>query len=309
MVHLEAERTNVEINASQPGIEVLGHVYAPTGLPFSEEPDQIVIDIKREAEWPSLDKDGDFMPVSSRRLIRQEYIFIHDEPVSSKDSNNEPNLEQVGHDNGETANGEASNQAMVDNKLTAEHTGKRENVARLLEVQNWVSSPHKEALVFFLPGFNSCLEKFLQNLGQLMAMTKISAHAYPIIFAWPNGQVPTYRHASAISATDRNKELFLQLMRGLSSSGIRHVHFMSHSMGVQTLLSAFGDKIDGSRSDVSQCFRLDYSFADGPLDKELMIFKSIMMLNPDFPCGSVRGPCLPLHSTDVQSYYCCRRPE
>jgi esterase/lipase superfamily enzyme len=86
-----------------------------------------------------------------------------------------------------------------------------------------------------------------------------------------------------MSATDRNKELFLQLVRGLSSSGICHVHFMSHSMGVQTLLSAFGDKIDGSRSDVSQCFRLDHSFADGTLDKELMICKSVTMLNPDFP--------------------------
>ena len=292
MVHRDAERTHVEIKASGPGIEVLGHIYAPTGLPFSEESDQIVIDIIREAERPSIGKDGDFMPLSSR-LIKEDYILIRDESESSKDSK-EPDLEQVGHDNGEPANDEAvghdngatandedSNQDMFDNELTAEHKGKRENVAKL-EVQNWVSSPHKEALVF-LPGFNSCLEKSLQCLGQFMAMTKITEHAYPIIFAWANGQVPTYRLASAMSATDRNKELFLQLMRGLSSLGIRHVHFMSHSMGVQTLLNAFGDKTDGSRSDVSQCFRLDHLFADGTLDKELMICKSITMLNPDFP--------------------------
>jgi hypothetical protein len=72
-------------------------------------------------------------------------------------------------------------------------------------------------------------------------------------------------------------------MRGLSTAGIRQIHLMTHSLGVQTLLSAFGDKMDGSRSEVSQCFQLEHSFADGTLGDELMVCKSITMINPDFP--------------------------
>ena len=153
-----------------------------------------------------------------------------------------------------------------------------------LEVQDWITTPHKAALVYF-PGFNSPLKQSLQTLGQFMAMTKTMDHVHPVIFAWPNGQVPTYSNASAISHSARNKELLLQLIRGLASTGIRHVHFLSHSMGVQSLLGAFEDKDDdGSRSDISQCFRLDHSFATGDeKDDKLMICKSITMVNPDFP--------------------------
>lgn len=55
-------------------------------------------------------------------------------------------------------------------------------------------------------------------------------------------------------------------------------------MGVQSLLAAFSDKDDGSRSDVSQFFRLEPSFANIELYEEgdLVICKSITMLNPDF---------------------------
>jgi hypothetical protein len=280
MVHLAVEQRNhVEINASDPrGIEVLGRVYAPTGLPFTDEPNEIVVNVQREVEKSSIDENDDFMPPSSRRrLSTQEYVLIRDQPKSS----GEPFLGQNSNTNSENVDGEADKQAIVDNKLQEEQAGTPETFAHL-EVQNWISSPHKEALVF-LPGFNSCLEKSLQNFGQFMAMTKILEHAYPIIFAWPNGQVLTYRHASAISASDRNKELFLQLMRGLSTAGIRHIHFLTHSLGVQTLLSSFGDKVDGSRSDVSHCFQLEQSFADGTFGEELMVCKSITMVNPDFP--------------------------
>lgn len=280
MVHLDVgQRNHVEINASDPrGVEVPGHVFATTGLPFSNESDEIVVNVIREAEKFSIDENDDFMPLSTRHLLRtQEYVLVREQPESSE----EPGLGQDSNDSGNTVDGAADEQVTHHNEVHEEQTGKRETFSHL-EVQNWISSPHKEALVF-LPGFNSCLEKSLKNFGQFMAMTKVSEHVYPIIFAWPNGQVPTYRHASAISASDRNKELFLQLMCGLSTAGIRHIHFMTHSLGVQTLLSAFGDKMDGSRSDVSKCFQLEHSFADGTLCEELMVCKSITMVNPDFP--------------------------
>ena len=158
------------------------------------------------------------------------------------------------------------------------------NAFASLDVQDWISTPHKGALVYF-PGFNSPLKQSLETLGQFMAMTKVTNHVHPIIFGWPNGQVPTYLHASAISHSERNKENLLQLIRGLASAGIRHVHFLSHSMGVQTMLGGFEDKADGSRSDISQCFRLNHAFVDDndTDDDKLMICKSVTMVNPDFP--------------------------
>jgi len=56
-------------------------------------------------------------------------------------------------------------------------------------------------------------------------------------------------------------------------------------MGVQTLLGSFQDELDGSRSAISKCFRLQHDFASGDDadDDTLMICKSITMINPDFP--------------------------
>ena len=50
-IHTERAYTSLEIRTSDPrGIEVLGHVYKPTGLPLATEPTQIVINIEREAD-------------------------------------------------------------------------------------------------------------------------------------------------------------------------------------------------------------------------------------------------------------------
>ena len=77
-------------------------------------------------------------------------------------------------------------------------------------------------------------------------------------------------------------------------------------MGVQTLLGAFSDNEDGSRSELSKCFQLDPDFmdaehlksrhggsqqmngsnGDGSTDQSttpLMICRTLTMLNPDFP--------------------------
>jgi hypothetical protein len=140
----------------------------------------------------------------------------------------------------------------------------------------------------FIPGFNSWLDKSLNTLGQFLAMTNITEHVVPVLFDWPNGTVLTYRHASVMSHSDRNKENFLALMRGLAEAGIRHVHFLSHSMGAQTLLAAFADDKDGNRSEVSKCFQLMSSF-DGDLSKGSssdMTCKSMTLVNPDFPIES-----------------------
>mmetsp|Transcript_24211 Transcript_24211/g.31536 ORF Transcript_24211/g.31536 Transcript_24211/m.31536 type:complete len:303 (-) Transcript_24211:48-956(-) len=119
-------------------------------------------------------------------------------------------------------------------------------------------------------------------------MTKLSAHVYPILFEWPVGTVLGYRHASQAAGASHTRDKFLQLLKGLADAGIRHVQLMSHSMGVQPLLGVFEHKADGSRSDVSQLFRLESSFRQGSPDDEdqLFICKNIIMLNPDFPLDS-----------------------
>jgi len=140
------------------------------------------------------------------------------------------------------------------------------------------------------------LESSLKNFGQFLAMTKLSEHVYPIVFQWPGSKNVGYSYASKISATDINQQSMLKLVKGLGAAGVKRIHFMTHSMGVQTLLGAFRDKYDEcgtriGRSDVSMCFQLDPKFNDtaGPLEgkreqyTDKMLCKSITLLNADFP--------------------------
>ena len=112
-----------------------------------------------------------------------------------------------------------------------------------LRVENWIPSVYKEALIFF-PGYSSCMEDSLKNFGQFLCMTKLSRHVYPFVFVWPGSQSLGYLYASRIAATVVNHRNVLKLLRGLKASGINRVHFMTHSMGVQTLLGAFHNKYD-----------------------------------------------------------------
>jgi len=278
----QGQRTYVEVKASDPrGVEVLGHVYEPTGLPLSKEPSQIVIHVKRDDNSDvssSSNRDENFMPFSSFTPKEHEHVLVLESNADGANGEDEVKVDIADLEE----DGKAVEMNSIDVQVRA--SAARKAFARL-EVQDWVCTPHKDALVYF-PGFNSPLKQSLETLGQFMAMTRVMDHVHPVIFAWPNGQVPTYRKASAISHSVRNKELLLQLIRGLASTGIRNIHFLSHSMGVQTLLGAFEDKADGSRSDISQCFQLDALFAYDDADADdnnLMICKSITMVNPDFP--------------------------
>ena len=249
--------TSVAVSTSDPrGVQVLGHVFAPTNQAFSSETTEIVVRVRRDDEEEEKQGDDD---------DKDEDVEIDGECLDDI---------ELGYKN---SNRHHHHQPYHPNHSIRDHFAR-------LEVQDWVPTPRKEALVF-IPGFNSCLKRSLQTLGQLLAMTKISARVYPIVFEWPVAQVLTYRYASAIAATTRNKHFFLQLMRGLKAAGIDHVHFMSHSMGVQTLLGAFRNKDDGTSSEVSNCFRLADT-DDGADEDTLMTCKSITMLNPDFPLAA-----------------------
>lgn len=161
-----------------------------------------------------------------------------------------------------------------------------------LSVQDWIPAPHKDALIFF-PGYKVPLKNALEALGQFIAMTRLDSRVYPIIFGWPCGQRLTYHPASRCSATDKNRDNVLRLLKGLQAAGIRNVHIMTHSMGAQSMLGAFSDLADGSRSGVSQMFHLDPDFIDeedgahnrtsSSEDRSLMVCRTVTMLNPDFP--------------------------
>jgi len=235
--------TAIQITSDDPrGVQVGGHVYGPTGLPFTKRLRQIVINVTATG------KDG------------PEY-----EPLEGA-------ADEEDHADTGTGADTASNQVLR------------------LEVKNWAPIKTRDALIF-LPGFNSWLKHSAETLGQMVAMTNLSRHVYPVIFSWPGGQIPSYRNASFISATEENRRYFLQMLRGLQQEGFQNIHIVTHSLGVQTLMSAFENKTDESSSDVSDCFRPAPAFADtsaSVAEVGKLVCRTITMLNPDFPVLAFR---------------------
>lgn len=266
---LETEFNMLQIKTSGGhGVSVKGHVHAATGKAFHDV-DEILIRVKREIQ--ATETPMQFMPRQRRMSSVPEKIGV-----------SEPDLTQMdcadSLESGEITNGKKTQRK--EQKLT-------------LSVNGWMPTMHKEALVF-IPGFNCCLKDALQNFGQLMAMTKLDSHVYPILYGWPCGQVLSYHSASRTSQNEQNCKNFLQLMKSLQHSGITNIHVMSHSMGVQTLLGAFCDQSGGTRSEVSKCFHLapgqhdtetpDKKTLEDTLEEEnLLVCKTLTMLNPDFP--------------------------
>ena len=275
---LESEFNMLQIKTSGGyGVSVKGHVHAETGKAFHDV-DEILIRVKREIQ--ATEAPMQFMPRQRRRTGVLEKIGVSETDVTQIEctGNIAEFTETDGLESGEVTNGKKISRK--EQKLT-------------LSVNDWTPTMHKEALVF-IPGFNCCLKDALQNFGQLMAMTKLDSHVYPILYGWPCGQVLSYHSASRTSQNEQNCKNFLQLMQSLQHSGITNIHLMSHSMGVQTLLGAFCDQSDGTRSEVSMCFHLapgqhdtttpDKMTVEGTLEEEnLLVCKTLTMLNPDFP--------------------------
>jgi len=268
LAHNKAEREmNVlQIKTDSRGVQVEGHVHAETGETFSSV-DEILIRVERGKESISPRSAMAFMPRPKILSNMAEAIAVYERSEVNDDK-------EIG--------GAANMNEELEEprpKLT-------------LHVHNWSPTVQKEALIF-IHGFNTCLKNALQNLGQLMAMTKLDTHVYPILYAWPCGQVLSYHSASRTAHSEQNHTNFLQLCRGLQNAGFTNVHLMSHSMGAQTLVGAFCDKSDGSQSDVARCFYLasgqhankptNKGSPDSDEGKKLLVCKTMTMLNPDFP--------------------------
>ncbi|KAL3906635.1 MAG: hypothetical protein SGILL_009190 [Bacillariaceae sp.] len=274
----EEERViqHLEIRSDDPrGVQVKNHVCVSTGMPF-QNVDEVKVEVKiGERRHSRESKIREFMPISpdfgtGRIMIREEGSTV----VENEDEKQKEDDEKVAMDL-------EAGKTEVNQELT-------------LRVEGWAPVMQKDVLVF-VPGFNCSLKNALNNFGQLIAMTKLDSHVHPILFNWPAGQVLTYHSASRASFSEQNFEYFCQFFKGLQNAGVRNVHLMSHSMGVQTLVGSMVDKKDGSRSDCSLCFRLASDCNDDvPTEnaaasfeqveeKDLLVCKTITLLNPDFP--------------------------
>lgn len=314
------------------GIQIDGHVHATTGRVI-QQVDEIVIRIKTNDDEDCYATTSLIPPTLPHPQMndRRNSFFglekLFGEVISTTTSTTPPTQQT---DNiAQFATTEHNNDQVKDNNdeeaRTAATTTTAAAAAALLpqyslEVVGWTQSKKRDVLIFF-GGFNSHMKNSIQGFGQLLAMTKLDSRIYPILYTWPPGQVLTYHSASRASNSQRNIDNVCQLLHGLQYAGFRNIHLMSHSMGVQTLLGALVDaKVDtedGSlsfkRSNCSRCFALASDInqqgndnaaaaaaaAAGVNDDDdggqgnLLICKTITLLNPDFPLVPFRDHAFP----------------
>jgi len=273
---------------------VRGHVHSPTtGSPRSLDSDKIIVNVQRHNAGASkiFTKKRQFMArvPGTRTLSNLSGQSFRLNSIRILQCTPEEDEEKFLISDGDnTVKDKQRGLDMPQDSRSYNNLNALRKVAKL-EVRDWTRNQLKEALIFF-PGFNSSMEKSLKSLGQCIALSQLDRHIYPILYAWPSGTLPSYRSASNISATQKNKDNFNLLLRGLQDEGIYTVHIMGHSMGTQSLLAMFEDKYDNnlpSRSDASMMFQHDPAFSDDTevqgTGKELMVCKNIIFMNPDFP--------------------------
>ena len=309
----------------QRGIQIDGHVYATTGRVI-QQVDEIVIRIKTNDDEdcystttmipPTLpnpqmnDRRNSFFGLE--KLFGEETCTTTSTMPPTEQTDNIAPFATTEHNNDQVNVEEARTAAAATTAaaLLPQYS---------LEVVGWTQSKKRDVLIFF-GGFNSHLKNSIQGFGQLLAMTKLDSRIYPIMYNWPTGQVLTYHSASRASNSQRNIDNLCQLLHGLQYAGFRNIHLMSHSMGVQTLLGALVDtKVDTEDgplsfkpSNCSRCFALSSDYNqhgnDAPAvvndddddnddddggQRNLLICKTITLLNPDFPLVPFRDHAFP----------------
>jgi len=311
----------VEIRATDArGVQVVGHIYQPTGCFFANDTDQITVEVNRASG--NAHKRGTltrksarfsknmFLPrAEARRSIFGGKIVIVDIEQSDNSDSDYSQVGAIDEEKGiETQSTQVfpaksvrtSNISINGNRSSGINSASIKNNPFLMQqglanlrVQNWIPAEHKEALIF-IPGYNSCTKGRLQNFGQFLAMSKLATRIYPFLYCWPGSIGPGVFQASEISGTAKNFDNLHKLVASIRAAGIRTVHFMTHSMGAQGLLGALHDEYDANgirmgRSKFSRCFQLDPSFSetkqtdDSENVEHKLVCKTITLLNPDFP--------------------------
>mmetsp|Transcript_26973 Transcript_26973/g.40956 ORF Transcript_26973/g.40956 Transcript_26973/m.40956 type:complete len:854 (+) Transcript_26973:219-2780(+) len=285
-------KTSIIISSDDPrGVQVEGHVNEMTGRHCSPSVDKVVVQVVRTGEDGRKKRAGIGRQsiITSMQLAPAKSTYFgrsYDNDISHNNDSEEESKEKV--DDGvkdtpdlaattDTANGQKDELG----------TSLAESPFHL-KVQDWIPVQEKEALVL-IPGLANSIAKSLLCFGQFIASTKLSGRIYPVVFGWPTASVVTYRYAAAGANNTRNVAHFLQLMEGLAASGIKRVHFLSHSLGAQSLIAAFTAVDEGKKySHVSNCFHLSPSFENDKKEEReekenRMVCKSITLLNPDYP--------------------------
>jgi hypothetical protein len=294
-IHQKGKTQSLSITTDDPrGIQIEGHIHEATGRSI-QQVEGVVIKVKKEETNPLRRPN---LPMISSITEDKKLTFFGLEKFFIQEEENEASPDT---DTAPTTKATTTQSPISDCELAYVVESRISTPPQFsLEVDGWVQSEKKDVLIFF-PGFNSSLKKSLESFGQLLAMTKLDSQVYPILFNWPAGQVLTYHSASRAAQSERNHRNFCQLLNGLQHEGFHNVHLMSHSMGVQTLLGAFIDKQDGSRSDTSRCFALASDYDEDTSnrnqeddeDRNLLICKTITLLNPDFPLVPFRELAFP----------------
>ena len=299
---MEEGSPNIEIRAGDPrGIQVVGHMYQPTGKFFAGDANQVTVTVNRTRNR-GLSKSSQYEALARQPTMRfsRKTMFLPKVPskrnslfgrivmvdIDESDNEDDDDEDKMGDESGEvelvkaksvdtdeslkTVKSEKSNNSSsIYSKINQSVFSPAplvQSVTTSLRVQNWIPAEHKEALIF-IPGYNSCTKDRLENFGQFLAMSKMSSRVYPFVFCWPGSVGPGYFEASRVAGTSKNFDNLHKLVASIRSAGIRTVHFMTHSMGAQALLGAFEDEYNEKgerqgRSNLSLCFQLDPSFHD-----------------------------------------------
>eukprot|EP00192_Tetraselmis_astigmatica_P009321 CAMPEP_0117655888 /NCGR_PEP_ID=MMETSP0804-20121206/4515_1 /TAXON_ID=1074897 /ORGANISM="Tetraselmis astigmatica, Strain CCMP880" /LENGTH=881 /DNA_ID=CAMNT_0005462261 /DNA_START=165 /DNA_END=2810 /DNA_ORIENTATION=- len=110
-----------------------------------------------------------------------------------------------------------------------------------LSVPGWNESSYtnnNEAIVF-LPGFNSTTISNAKILAQLLALGNFPSYLKPFIYSWPAGDLMGFAgaqtHGAEANQTSQDLKAFLI---ALGETGIKNIHFLTHSMGIRVLTAA-----------------------------------------------------------------------
>jgi hypothetical protein len=142
-----------------------------------------------------------------------------------------------------------------------------------LLVDGWSASASASdvEILFFIGGYNSPLETALKRIAQMLAVGNFPPHIKPIVFSWPNGGALSYFSALKEGAkSDMTRQDLLKALDSFIDAGIRKIHIMVHSMGVQVF---------------NNCLpHLEHRFCklDERREPNQLYLKTFTMLNPDY---------------------------
>jgi hypothetical protein len=96
-----------------------------------------------------------------------------------------------------------------------------------------------EEVLIYIHGFSCSTSEALKRIGQLFALGRFPPHIKPLCFSWPTGaSFLDYAAAARMAASAELAHDLRACLRAVRDSGVRDVHFFTHSMGAAVLTNA-----------------------------------------------------------------------